>query len=90
MNLISAGDGISRRATGLLARRGTCGRNVPSKGREVEATSVVGRICTVGTGLVGGRGETSEGKVVRGGHGLYAMGAGRETVEGVGCEQAKP
>ena len=37
-----------------------------------------------------GRGETSNGKVVRGGRILRAMGAGRGMVGVVGCERVKP
>ena len=55
---ISVGVVISERAGGVLARRGTSGRSVPSKGGVGAAAPVVGRIGTVGTGSMEGREET--------------------------------
>ena len=69
----------------MLARRGASGGRVLSKGGAGVTAPVVGRIGTAGTGSM-----HSEGEVARGGRGLHAVGAGRGTVSGIGCERAKP
>ena len=87
---ISGGDGISGREAGVLVRRRASEGSVPRRGRTGVTAPVVGRIATVGTGSMKGRGKPSEGEVIRGGRGLRVVGAGLGTVGGVGCERAKP
>ena len=79
MNSISAGDGISARAAGVMIRRGVSGGREPSKGGAGVAELMAYWIGTVVTGSM----EDCEGEALRGGRGFRAVGAGRGAVGGV-------
>ena len=90
MKSISAGDGVSGRATGVLTRRGASGEMAPNLGGAGVVESVVCWIGTVGTGSMEDPGASSGGEALQGGRGFATVGAGRGTVGGVGSDRSKP